>query len=197
MVCHGLYTSMKHLSDTEEEDGDNMSLGTVISDDTMEHAVALMKYGMEHKFALMPPPIDPNTLADDEEAEPSEASTGEENPSLTEGRYASRVHSVLTYGLEVIDSSKVAQRKLMPPLKNPPANPDHPNKAGNKYPVEAARKFLCVLSNAGLGEMVEKAKGRRSIHQFHKRKYTDLSADALDIVKKLKISETQYKFTRE
>lgn len=204
LVCHGLYHAVDYLSNPQDQP---FEVPNQISDEIMDFAAGIMRLGIAHKFALMPPPITNPLEIDQNEpthpAPPAVDNNDEEDlyTDLTDARVASRVNSLLTYGLEVIEPSKVAQRKLMPPLKNPPPNANS-NKPGNKYPVDAARRFLHLLAKAGLGDMVDKpgtSKGapRRVVQQFHKRKYNELSADAVEIVKKLKITEKEYTYIRD
>jgi len=181
-----------------------MTLPTEISGSTMAFAVALMRYGIAHKFALMPPaltnPLDqePQDLPVEDNSSQASTSTLDDYPDITEGNIANRVKSLLSYGLDVIEPSKVAQRKLMPPLKNPPPNQD-PKKAPNKYPVQAAKHYLQTIANVGLGEMISKetssGRGKSSL-VFRKRKYEELTDEARELVTKLKMTQSDYVFRR-
>ncbi len=78
----------------------------------------------------------------------------------------------------------------MPPVTQPHASTS--GKPPNKYPAQAAKRYLQALANAGLGTMSPKTAKRNSILVFKKRKFADMLEDALNIMKKLGIDESSY-----
>ena len=205
LVCHALYGAITHLANAGDKSQKvDFNLSHEISAQTMRYAVNIMKMGIAHKFALMPP-AQTNPLAIPvQEEEGTPPSNVQQYTDLTAGVVGNRVTALLTYGMDVLDATRVAQRKLIPALTNPLPNLRNPSKAPNKYPVEAAQHYLQQLADAGLGTMIEKSsptsgKGRSTRHKgakvFKKHKYSDLQGQAKDIVNKLDISEDQWRYT--
>ena len=173
LICDGLYHAIKHAQQHPDE---VMTLPSEISNQTVGFAVAIMQLGIDHKCALMPPPVTPIAAADDLLEDSATSADADEYSNITEGsKLDKRITSLLTYGLDVLDPSLVAQRKLMPPVDNP--QPTAANKSGNRFPVDAARQYLSKLVELGLGELVAKqgqtSRGnRKPTEQFHKRNYS-------------------------
>ncbi|XP_048587765.1 uncharacterized protein LOC5510512 isoform X1 [Nematostella vectensis] len=95
------------------------------------------------------------------------------------GECLNNVKSLLTTGSDVVTSTTVMQRHLMPPPGKP-----------NKYTCTAARYFLTNLEGLGLGK-IEKA-GRKAI-QFPKRPWEELDDEALDLMGRCNVSSACYK----
>nr|XP_054773587.1 uncharacterized protein LOC129281697 [Lytechinus pictus] len=101
-----------------------------------------------------------------------------------------KARRILTHGLNKIDAIYVAQRKLFPPVICLGPN----GKKLSKYPANAARAFLTALADAGLGDMISRARSRSGKSTLKKKSYNELSVSALAILAKLNISEQQYTF---
>lgn len=96
------------------------------------------------------------------------------------------IKSLLTFGVDVVHSTTIMQRHLMPPLSTPGKS--------NKYSATAAKYFLRRLERVGLGS-IETA-GTKAL-RFRKRKWEDLGDEALEIVNACGITDSDYKKIKE
>jgi hypothetical protein len=99
--------------------------------------------------------------------------------------YPHNVKSLLTSGIEEVDASWIAGRRLMPPTATPKKSP-----AGkiNKYPVAAAKQYINALCEAGLGHAT--VVGRST--KFAKRKFEDLDVSVKVNLANIQVSEANY-----
>lgn len=145
------------------------------------------------KIALSPPEI--VITSDEEELDPNPArattSANKENVHASVvGSSAPKVKKFLLSSGTSISATVAAQKRLFPgiPLKDR-ENPK------NGYPVSGAISFFNDLEELGLGEVkhfVHPVNKRRSTI-FRKRPLDSMDENALEVVKKLKIGDNEYK----
>ena len=104
-------------------------------------------------------------------------------PNFPEG-CQNNVKSFLTNGEDVVHSTTVMQRHLMPALKTPGKL--------NKYVAPAAKYFMRKLEEKGIGDV--EPSGKKAI-QFRKRKWEELNKEALDILNICGITHNTYSNT--
>ena len=190
LVLHGLEQAVSMCDLHEDNDGENVEEWSfTIQDSTVHHAVELINHFTEQKFSLMPA----EERFEETDADLAQLTSEQAKFVTTNGPYIRKLvpakHNVLT-------PSHISQLRLMPPTTNSMA----PGKT--RYPVMEAKQFLRNVVDLGLGtiqtvraeRMTSKGPvmGKQSI-KLLKRKYSELEPQSLAILKRLKVTEDEYK----
>ncbi len=156
---------------------------------TVERAVELINHFIQQKFALMPA-----------EEKFEETDPGLAQLSLEQRKFVSingtYIRKLLLSKHASLTPSVVSQLRLMPPT----TNTETPSKT--RYPVSEAKRFLSMVVDLGLGTLQTERKermtpkgpvaGKQSIRML-KRKYSDLQPETHAILKRIKLTEQEYK----
>ena len=103
-------------------------------------------------------------------------------------RYGKYVKKVLLHKGIVVKASEVSGRHLIPPV-TPLLN------TTNRYPTVAAEGFLKSMESLGLGDIDRTANGKSIL--LRKRRLEDMSTEAKNKLRKIKLSDEEYEESME
>ena len=162
-----------------------------IQDTTVNHAVELINHFIDQKFSLMPE----EKKFEEVDTRLAQLSSEQVKFMSTNGPY---IQKLVLCKHDHITPSIVSQLRLMPPSSNETT----PSKT--RYPAVDAKRFLRNVVDLGLGtlqtERVESmtskgpVSGKHSVRML-KRRFSELEPQPLAILKRLKVTEEEYKST--
>ena len=163
-----------------------------IDEQTVNQAVELMNHFISQKFALLP-----EFKISDTDGDLAQLTHDQASFVVNNGPY---IRKLLLTKHDALTPSLVSQLRLMPPSSNTLT----PGKT--RYPVLDAKHFLRNIVHVGLGtlhtERTERmtpkgpVQGKQSV-RLMKRKFCELEPQGIAILKRLKITEEEYKSVTE
>ena len=142
-------------------------------------AVVITNHFIQQKFLLMPPEL---VVAIDTDV----------SDVLQSNYLASHLKTLKRFLLDKgtirITASEVCRRRLIPPKPLSDASPERKT----KYPVDAAKVFMKDVANEGFRAAERVKSGAKESLTFKKRKFEELEGNSLEILKRLKISKSDY-----
>ena len=188
LALHALEQAVHMLHTTTQEEW-----SFTIDAQTVNQAVELMNHFISQKFALLPD----NTISNDTYGDLGQLTPHQADFVTNNGPY---IRKLILTRHDALTPSLVSQLRLMPPSSNTLT----PGKT--RYPVLDAKHFLKNVVDVGLGtlhtERVERmtpkgpVQGKASVRLI-KRKFCELEPQGVAILKRLKITEEEYKSVTE
>lgn len=151
-----------------------------IDDSTCKKAVMIINYLIDEKFRLMPPELRIDNVIELVANDPKEQFFVDESIKIKKTLEFEGSKKGLPG--KIYPCEAVQGRLFTPPKKNGKGE----NTAANAVP------YLEKLSEAGFGQMEEEKKGFRKTKVFCKRKWEDLEAEQMNVIKKLKVNKEKY-----
>ena len=152
---------------------------TEVTASAVESAVLITNHFIHQKFLLMPPEL---VVAVDADVSDVLHSIFLASHLKTLKRF------LLDKGTICITASEVCRRRLVPPKPLSDASSERKT----KYPVDAAKVFMQSIANEGFGAAERVKSGAKESLTFKKRKFEELEANPLEILKRLKVSRNDY-----
>ena len=200
MIVHVLDNAVEMAQrecDMVEHNDTQDQVSSTIGKRSALQAISVMNYVVDTKFAMMPPE---EKLQDAFEpplsttAKPINAETSSHIPvsyfaheKFTD-HYGKYVKKVLLHKGTVVKASEVSGRHLIPPATPLP-------NTTNRYPTVAAEGFLKSMESLGLGDIDRTANGKSIL--LRKRRLEDMSTEAKNKLRKIKLSDEEYEESME